>query len=620
MAEHASLGKRNSEGKRPAPDSNVPARTASPRARHIVGPAAMLALQVTEMSSRGDVLERNADQLASSMLSSSPPRVEGDAARRRTASPSTRSIVPRAALMGGALSSGSRPLDDRSRAYFEPRLGLDLSAVRIHADEQAPASPGAVDALAFSLGTDIVFAGHSQHPREGPGGWLLAHELAHIAQRHWSGDISSTRVLGRYEAGEHAQTGDAARVVTISGVKLNEGDLVALGDFYEKPEDIYKAPAAELQKLVDLIERDKKAYLGVGGVKPVSNAEWADATKGRPVSQQYLELAKRNDPHFAPRASGQPGGQGDHKAAWRQHHSDALSKTLESTASGKTGVPEEAVVLNGFAAHFLTDAFAAGHLVNKDDAMQKAQAMWTTQKFDGWYFKESDFTRKVAAQVLADRGVAATMSTKELKMVVWDDVTPDRFSEFIYQMASTKPGLFFNAFGRLIHDKLNESIKDPKSSVEVTNNRGDTWTLSGDETLARSPESLRIMREAVAMSYRNLEAVAKLNTTPPSFEPYFNAVWDYTPRPTPAGKKAIDDVVSTYTDPKDARTVDAFAKLAIVQIDTLVSELTAQGYLRDKPSRSPAGTKLPDGTYVPGQMPGGAYIDKYGNVTVPAGR
>jgi len=178
--------------------------------------------------------------------------------------------------------------------------------------------------------------------------------------------------------------------------------------------------------------------------------------------------------------------------------------------------------------------------------------------------------------------VAALMANKQLQEAAWGDVTEQRFSEFIYQMADTKPELFFNAFARLIHDKLNESIGLPRIPLEVTNAKGSVWSLSGDETLSQSPDTLRIMRAAVAQSYSNLEAAAKLTVTPPDFELYFKAVWDYTPKPTAAGQKILDGIVSTYTDPKDSSTVDAFAELTIKQIDTLVSELTTQGYMRDK--------------------------------------
>jgi hypothetical protein len=106
---------------------------------------------------------------------------------------------------------------------------------------------------------------------------LLAHELTHVVQQD-----RIPHKIQRYEAGKHAQAGSTTRKVTINGVSMDEGDLVAFGDFFEDPKEIYALTKPELQNLVDLIECDKKAYTGVAGNKPVSNEEWSDATKGRP--------------------------------------------------------------------------------------------------------------------------------------------------------------------------------------------------------------------------------------------------------------------------------------------------------------------------------------------------
>jgi hypothetical protein len=80
-------------------------------------------------------------------------------------------------IVDAALASPGRPVDPRSRAYFEPRLGVDLSAVRVHDDATAASAARALDAAAFTVGSDVVFAADAP-----PGGRLLAHELAHVTQ------------------------------------------------------------------------------------------------------------------------------------------------------------------------------------------------------------------------------------------------------------------------------------------------------------------------------------------------------------------------------------------------------------------------------------------------------
>jgi hypothetical protein len=66
---------------------------------------------------------------------------------------------------------------------MEPRFGHDFSRVRVHADAKAAQSAQAVDALAYTVGSDIVFGPHQHAPDSSAGRELLAHELAHVVQQ-----------------------------------------------------------------------------------------------------------------------------------------------------------------------------------------------------------------------------------------------------------------------------------------------------------------------------------------------------------------------------------------------------------------------------------------------------
>jgi hypothetical protein len=83
-----------------------------------------------------------------------------------------------------ALVSGGQPLNQESRRFFEPRFGYDLSTVRVFANSAASQSASAVNARAYTLGTDIVFGDGQYHPNDESGKRLLAHELAHTVQKH----------------------------------------------------------------------------------------------------------------------------------------------------------------------------------------------------------------------------------------------------------------------------------------------------------------------------------------------------------------------------------------------------------------------------------------------------
>lgn len=88
-----------------------------------------------------------------------------------------------ARLLGEALSSPGQPLDLPTRRLMEPHLGYDLRGVRVHHGPAAAESAAAVDALAYAVGSDIVFGAGQYRPGTDQGKALLAHELTHVVQQ-----------------------------------------------------------------------------------------------------------------------------------------------------------------------------------------------------------------------------------------------------------------------------------------------------------------------------------------------------------------------------------------------------------------------------------------------------
>jgi Domain of unknown function (DUF4157) len=82
-----------------------------------------------------------------------------------------------------ALGTPGRPLDRATRDFFEPRFGHDFSRVRVHADANAAQSARAVNALAYTVGADVVLDPARVRPDSTEGQQLLAHELAHVVQQ-----------------------------------------------------------------------------------------------------------------------------------------------------------------------------------------------------------------------------------------------------------------------------------------------------------------------------------------------------------------------------------------------------------------------------------------------------
>src|SRR5262249_21647622 len=86
---------------------------------------------------------------------------------------------------------------------------------------------------------------------------------------------------------------------------------------------------------------------------------------------RYLKLAENNYEHFSPIAvtglgKGR-GTKGDNKSAWERHHQWAIEEAQKAQLGQNASVfLEYPLVINAFGDHFLTDAFASGHLINKE--------------------------------------------------------------------------------------------------------------------------------------------------------------------------------------------------------------------------------------------------------------
>ena len=91
------------------------------------------------------------------------------------------------------LATGGQRLSPRLRDFFEPRFGLNLGHVRVHADAAADVSARAVGARAYTVGPAIVFAHGHYAPGSAEGDRLIAHELGHVLQSTRAGHTALRR-------------------------------------------------------------------------------------------------------------------------------------------------------------------------------------------------------------------------------------------------------------------------------------------------------------------------------------------------------------------------------------------------------------------------------------------
>ena len=355
--------------------------------------------------------------------------------------------------------------------------------------------------------------------------------------------------------GAWASQATGQKIIKIQGIEFTYGQVIALGgDLYGDPEHMFKADKTELEALKALLVKEAK------DPKSVTDDDWDLATGGR-----YLKLAEVNTSHYGPhdRALTPVMSKSDvnHKSEWEKYHRQAL-------VAAQNGDKDKALGTNAFADHFLTDAFAAGHLFNKEDVMARFE-----KKFDAK--AQETFFHDVAYSAWSKVGDKLdkyeTYDTTAAKH--WNISFPEYFQRLLQGIYADKDGkgTVLNMVVLMIHDDLN------KQGVEVENQKGDKWSLSGDGKL--NDRSLAIGRQAVAQSQVNvLNSVGKTSTL--DFPALFKSVWDFTPRPTKSGVKLIDELISRTTNPANPTTVRAAVDIIVEKIDIILKKLVERKKLK----------------------------------------
>ncbi|MFO1063064.1 MAG: DUF4157 domain-containing protein [Pirellulales bacterium] len=155
----------------------------------------------------GDAFEQEADRVAEQVMCMPEPSVQrkvnvdrnsvrgGNSTRnaligtiQRVANSATLD-APVPSIVNQVLSSPGTPLPAPTRSFMESRFGQDFSQVRIHTDQRAADSAAAVNARAYTVGSNVVFGPGESPMRDSR---LLAHELTHVVQQRDSATVTPT--------------------------------------------------------------------------------------------------------------------------------------------------------------------------------------------------------------------------------------------------------------------------------------------------------------------------------------------------------------------------------------------------------------------------------------------
>jgi len=386
----------------------------------------------------------------------------------------------------------------------------------------------------------------------------------------------------QYGTGEHVLSGLVSEPpvtptyeLDVNGVKFTYAEIIAMGDFYDSYDKMDAANGAELAKLKGLIDKSKRYYEGkiVSG-KPVgsnpSDEEWQKATGDR-----YLKLAEDNFAHFAPSNSGYitsfTGATSNHKSEWEKYHTRAIGIMRKGVDSSVT---DDALAVNAFGDHFLTDAFAAGHLFNKNDLSE----YFKTLVMSGGKVNANGNTMFTNIAAKAYHGKLKDEFSK-YETVEWKGVvfrpnmnSADRFKALLVGIMEQEPDIIGKTMvAKLVHDALNEH----PGGVPVTNIAGDRWNLTGDDTLNKA--NLDIMRKAVKQSIRNL--IDAVNDKSP-ISVFVKKVWDIVPVPTAPAAAIIKNTVRTITNPLGTEIVNGADRLLQKNYSALLNELVKRKILK----------------------------------------
>jgi hypothetical protein len=251
-------GKKDSKDKEPEKKSETPQKTQHPESRHMVQPRLTLMGALQRKCACGQHTQGGAE------CDECKKNSEISLQRRSVGAPAPDTAPP---IVGEVLGTSGQPLDAATRAFFEPRFGYDFSGVRVHSDVRAAESARAVDALAYTVGRDVVFGLGQFEPRSMSGRRLIAHELAHVVQQSVSNGFSAAQSS---HFGISRATPDALRINAVDDPSEHEADRIA--DAVIRPMMSMERPATVLP----LLKASPHVYRKPQGDAPTKAEEKAD--------------------------------------------------------------------------------------------------------------------------------------------------------------------------------------------------------------------------------------------------------------------------------------------------------------------------------------------------------
>lgn len=162
------------------------------------------------------------------------------------------------------LRSSGQPLDVATRSFFEPSFAHDFSHVRVHTDAKAAESARAVNARAYTVGRDMVFAAGQYSATTGSGQRLLAHELAHVVQQ--SAGTAAVQPNSISETHDPAEREAESAAQAISMGERPRIALKATGTMLHREKDDLVAYSGGQSGFITVVQAKKVIYMSPSAV------------------------------------------------------------------------------------------------------------------------------------------------------------------------------------------------------------------------------------------------------------------------------------------------------------------------------------------------------------------
>jgi hypothetical protein len=164
-----------------------------------------------------------------------------------------REAEPQQSPVHDVINSGGENLPADTRTEMEGRLGADFSDVRVHTDGRAHESAKAVNAHAYTVGSNIVFQRDAYDPDSNAGRTTLAHELTHVMQQR-NGPVDGEAAPGGIQVSDPSDRFERAAVANAEHAMSQPAPAVqrhAEGPEAAMTEPMMGEPASAVQRQED---------------------------------------------------------------------------------------------------------------------------------------------------------------------------------------------------------------------------------------------------------------------------------------------------------------------------------------------------------------------------------